>query len=52
MIQRREQPSLALEPLLRFGIEAPLVGQDLERDLAPEPRVARPIDFPHAAGPG
>ncbi len=50
MIQRREQLRFALEAGQPIGIAGEEVGQDLERDVAPEPRVAGAIDLSHAAG--
>ena len=32
-----------------FGVLRKDVGENLDRDMAPEPGVARPIDFTHAA---
>ena len=50
MIQRGQHARFALEPTRRSGSEANAAGQDLDRDVACEPRVARAIDFAHAAG--
>ena len=41
---------LALEPREPIGIPGHVVRAHLERDVAPEPRVARAIDLAHAAG--
>ena len=49
MIQRRERLRLALEPRQALGVRGERVGQDLDRDLAAERRVRRPIDLPHPA---
>ena len=49
MIQRRERLRLALEPRQAFGVRGERVRQDLDRDLAAQRRVRRPIDLPHAA---
>ena len=49
MIQRRERLRLALEPRHAFGVGGERVRQDLDRDLAAERRVRRPVDLPHAA---
>ena len=48
--QRRNRPGFALESAAPFGILGYVGGHDLDRDLAIEPRVARSIDFAHAAG--
>ena len=50
MVQRGEHPGFALKPRepLRVGGEG--LGQDLDRDVAIELRVARAIDLAHAAG--
>ncbi len=50
MIQRREELRLALEARQPIGIAGEEVGQDLERDVAPEPRVAGAKHLSHAAG--
>ena len=49
MIQRRQRLRLALEPRHAFGISGECVGQDLDRDLATEVRVCRPIHLAHPA---
>ena len=49
MIQRRERLRLALEPRQAVGVRRERVRQDLDRDLAAERRVRRPIHLPHAA---
>ena len=41
---------LALKADEPIGIASQLRGQDLERDLAPQLRIGRAIDLPHAAG--
>ena len=43
MIQRRERLRLALEPRQAFGVSCERVRQDLDRDLAIQLRVRRPI---------
>ena len=43
MIQRRERLRLALEPRQAVGVRGERVRQDLDRDLATERRVRRPI---------
>ncbi len=49
MVERRQDARLALEARASVGIGQPEIGQDLERDLAAERRVAGPIDQAHAA---
>ena len=49
MIQRRERLRLALEPRQAFGVGGERVRQDLDRDLAAERRVRRPIHLAHPA---
>ncbi len=51
MVQRREHVSLASEAREPIGIESHGGGQDLQRDIAIELRIARAIDLTHAAGP-
>jgi hypothetical protein len=48
--QRRDGPRFPFEPGLALRIGARGTGQDLERHVAAKPRVARAIDFAHAAG--
>ena len=48
MIQGRERLGLALEPRQALEISGERVGKDLDRDLATERRVRRPVDLPHA----
>ena len=50
VIERRSELRLALEAREPLGIVRERVGQDLDRDVAAEPRVARAIDLAHAAG--
>ena len=50
MVQRGERLRLALEPGEPLGILRERVGQDLDRHVATERRVARAIDLAHAAG--
>ena len=50
MVQRGERLRLALEPGDPVRIGGERVGQDLDGDVAIEPRVTRPIDFAHPAG--
>ena len=49
MIQRREQARLALEAREPLGIGGERRRQDLDRDVAAEPGVARAVDLAHAA---
>ena len=51
MIQRGEHLRFALEARQTVGIAANDVGQDLERDVALQLRVARAIHLAHPAGP-
>ena len=49
MRQRRDRARLALEPRQRRRVHRDLLRQHLDRDLAPQPRVLRLVDLPHAA---
>jgi hypothetical protein len=49
MIERGEHLRLALQAREPFRIVRKALGQDLQRHLALQPRVARPIHFTHAA---
>ena len=49
MIERGERLRLALEPDQPFGVRGERVRQDLDRDLATERRVCRPVDLSHPA---
>ena len=49
MIERSERPRLALEAGEPIGVERGR-GQDLQRHVATEPRIARAVDLTHAAG--
>ena len=51
VIQRGEESSLPLEPRDPVRIGRERLGEDLDGNVAIEPRVPRPIHFPHAAGP-
>ena len=51
MVERGERLGFAREAGDAIGIEGERIGQDLDRDVPSESRVARPIDFSHAAGP-
>jgi putative YphP/YqiW family bacilliredoxin len=50
VVQRRGDPRLPPEPIERFGVGRELVGQELQRDLTPKPRVFGAINNAHAAG--
>jgi hypothetical protein len=45
VIERGEHLLFALEPRHAVGVGRPRFRQDLDRHLAPEPRVARAIDL-------
>ncbi len=49
MVERGESPRLALQPREPVGVRRELRREDLDRDLAAEPRVMRPIDLAHPA---
>ena len=49
MIERSEDLGFTLEAREAVGIEREFGGQDLQRDVAIEPGVARSIDLAHAA---
>jgi hypothetical protein len=51
MIQRRDDFRFALEPRHSFRVSHERFGQDLDSDVAIEPRIARPIHFAHSARP-
>ena len=51
MIQRCEQPGLACESCEPIGVCSEDPREDLYRDVATQLRIARAIDFTHAAGP-
>ena len=50
VIERREQPRFPLEPRQPLGIAGKQRRQHLDRHVPPEPRIARPEHFAHAAG--
>ena len=50
MVQRGEELRFALEAGQPIGIAGEEVGQDLERDVAPEPRVAGAKHLSHSPG--
>ncbi len=51
MIELRDRARFAVEAIAELRIGGKLFGKDLDGDGAIEPRVARPIDFTHPAGP-
>src|SRR6266545_581243 len=50
MIQRREQPRLARKPREPIGVAGKVGWEELDRDVAPELRIAGAIHLPHSAG--
>ncbi len=51
MIERGSRAGLLFEPLASDRIGRNARGQYLQRNHALQSRIARTIDFPHAAGP-
>ena len=51
VVERRQHPRFALEARQSFGIDGYILRQCLDRDVAPEPRVARAVDHTHASRP-
>ncbi len=49
MVERGEQLGFALKPRKSIGIAGKRVRQDLDRDLALQPRIACAIHFSHSA---
>jgi hypothetical protein len=49
VLQLGEELRFALEARETLGVGGECLGQDLDRDLAPELRVGRPVDDPHPA---
>ena len=49
MIQRRQDLRFAFEPRQPVGVERKGVWEDLERDLAVQPGIARAVDLTHPA---
>ena len=49
VIKRAVSPRLLLEPSQPVRIAAEVGGQDFDRNFPPQPRILRPIHFPHAA---
>jgi hypothetical protein len=50
MRKRRDSASFALEARQRVGIVRQVLRQDLDRDVATEPRIARPVHLTHSPG--
>ena len=50
MVERGQCPRLALEAHQTIGIVGEPVREDLERDIAPKPGVARTVDLTHSPG--
>ena len=50
VVQRRQRLGFAGEPGEPFGVAGEEIGHHLDRDIAVERRVTRPIDLAHAAG--
>ena len=50
MVERRKHLRLALESRDAIGVGGEEIGQNLDRDVAVQPRIARPIHFAHSAG--
>jgi len=51
VVERSEEPRLALESGQAIGVGRDLFGQDLERHRAAQLRVGGPVDLAHPAGP-
>jgi hypothetical protein len=51
MVEGRDGTGFALEAVDTSGMVRHGGGQDLERDVAPELLIGRPVDLAHAAGP-
>ena len=50
VIQRRQAPRLPREPRQAIGVSGHGVRQNLDRHVAAEPRIPRPIDLAHTSG--
>ena len=50
MRERRDGTRFVFESSPHFGIAREVGGQDLQRDVAPEPGIVRTVHFAHAAG--
>ena len=51
MVERGEQFRLAMKARQPVGVQHERLGEDLQRDIAAQLRVARVIHLPHSAGP-
>ena len=51
MVQRRRSPRFLRETLQTIGISGKRCWQNFDCDIAVQPRVSRPINLAHAAGP-
>ena len=51
MIQKASGPCLLFEPAQPVIVGSKRGGQNLDGDLAPQPRVAGPVDLAHSTGP-
>jgi hypothetical protein len=51
VVEGRDRARLLLEPAETVRVRRDLSGEDLQRDVASQAGVARPVDLPHAAGP-
>ena len=49
VVQRSQETGLALEPRPPLLVARERIGKGLDRHLAPEPRVPRPVHLPHSA---
>src|SRR5690606_34274131 len=47
--ERRDSSGLPFEPAAPVGVLSELRGKNLDGDIAPQPRVSRPIDLTHSA---
>ena len=50
MVQRGDRPRLTIESLAELRIRGERFRQDLDRDRALQPRVARSVHFTHSTG--
>ena len=50
MVQRRDRAGFLLESMEAIDVGRVCAGQYLDRNVAPEPRIASAIDLAHAAG--
>ena len=49
VVQRRGRAGFLLESMEAIGVGRECAGQDLDRHVTPEPRIARTVDLAHAA---